>query len=93
MDEMKNNSLGNKPENRRKRTTPLGLNPIDIGGRVPPQALDVEEAVSGAILIEKNALSAVIDQLKPEVFYIRMHIRRSIRLFNDCFTRASLLIL
>ena len=73
MDEMKNNSTGNRPENRRKRTTPLGINPIDIGGRVPPQALDVEEAVLGAILIEKNALSAVIDQLKPEVFYKDAH--------------------
>lgn len=56
----------------------LGFNrkatPLDFEvGRIPPQALDVEEAVLGALLLEKNALSAVIDLLRPEVFYKETH--------------------
>jgi len=42
-------------------------------GKLPPQALDLEEAVLGALLLEQNALSSVIDFLKPEVFYTDAH--------------------
>ncbi|MEM6264906.1 MAG: replicative DNA helicase [Bacteroidota bacterium] len=38
-------------------------------GRIPPQALDIEEAVLGALLLEKDALHQIIDALKPEMFY------------------------
>lgn len=38
-------------------------------GKLPPQALDMEEAVLGAAMLEKGALMAVIDSLKPEDFY------------------------
>src|SRR5690606_29279770 len=37
-------------------------------GKLPPQAVDLEEAVLGALMLEKNALSEVIDILKPETF-------------------------
>ncbi|WP_207531656.1 replicative DNA helicase [Desertivirga arenae] len=42
-------------------------------GKLPPQAIDLEEAVLGALMLEKDALSAVIDILKPEVFYKDSH--------------------
>jgi replicative DNA helicase len=42
-------------------------------GRIPPQATDLEEAVLGALMLEQNALTAVIDILKPEVFYKEAH--------------------
>lgn len=42
-------------------------------GKVPPQATDLEEAVLGAIMLEKDALTQVIDILKPEVFYKEAH--------------------
>ncbi len=42
-------------------------------GKIPPQALDFEEAVLGALMLEKNALTAVIDILQPEVFYKQAH--------------------
>ncbi len=42
-------------------------------GKVPPQAVDLEEAVLGAIMLEKDALTAVIDILKPEMFYKDNH--------------------
>ncbi|MFB2118650.1 replicative DNA helicase [Parapedobacter sp. 2B3] len=42
-------------------------------GKLPPQAGDLEEAVLGALMLEKNALSEVIDILKPETFYVEAH--------------------
>lgn len=48
----------------------------DLGqslGKVPPQALDLEEAVLGALLLEKEALTNVIDILKSETFYKDSH--------------------
>jgi replicative DNA helicase len=42
-------------------------------GKVPPQAIDLEEAVLGALMLEQDAVSAVIDILKPEVFYKEAH--------------------
>jgi replicative DNA helicase len=38
-------------------------------GRVPPQAVDLEEVVLGAMMLEKGAVNAVIDMLTPDVFY------------------------
>ena len=38
-------------------------------GKLPPQAVDLEEAVLGALMLEKDALTTVIDILKPESFY------------------------
>lgn len=42
-------------------------------GKVPPQAVDLEEAVLGAIMLEKDAVIAVIDILKPGFFYKEAH--------------------
>jgi replicative DNA helicase len=42
-------------------------------GKLPPQALDLEQAVLGALMLEKDALSSVIDIIKPEVFYEERH--------------------
>lgn len=48
---------------------------VGIGGqgKLPPQATDLEEAVLGALMLEKDALSTVIDILKPEAFYQESH--------------------
>ncbi len=43
--------------------------PLPDFGRVPPQAIDMEEAVLGAIMLEKEAVISVLDILKPESFY------------------------
>ena len=40
----------------------------DLGeslGKVPPQALDLEEAVLGALMLEKDALQWLLTFLKP----------------------------
>jgi len=43
-------------------------------GRIPPQALDAEEVVLGALLIDKNAVNDVIDILDSPCFYKEAHI-------------------
>lgn len=42
-------------------------------GKVPPQALELEEAVLGAIMLEKDAIISIIDIVKPETFYKDSH--------------------
>jgi replicative DNA helicase len=42
-------------------------------GKLPPQAPDLEEAVLGALMLEKNALTSVIEFLRPEHFYAEAH--------------------
>jgi len=42
-------------------------------GRKPPQAVDLEEAVLGAIMLEKDAITSVMDILTPESFYKDAH--------------------
>jgi replicative DNA helicase len=42
-------------------------------GRLPPEAVDMEEAVLGAIMLEKEAIHEVIELLKPECFYKEAH--------------------
>ncbi|TAE60807.1 MAG: replicative DNA helicase, partial [Bacteroidetes bacterium] len=49
--------------NKPKSTAIFGLD------KLQPQALDLEQAVLGAILIDKEALSKVADFLKPDSFY------------------------
>ena len=55
-------------------------------GKLIPQALELEEAVLGAILIDSRAVSLVIDILEEPSFYSRAHqiIYRTVRtLFTD----------
>jgi replicative DNA helicase len=44
-------------------------------GKVPPQAKDLEEAVLGAMMLEKGAFDTVAEILKPECFYVDAHQR------------------
>ncbi|HNQ12919.1 MAG TPA: replicative DNA helicase [Bacteroidia bacterium] len=44
-------------------------------GRTTPQAIDMEEAVLGAMLMEKEALSKVIEVLQPEHFYNESNVK------------------
>ncbi|MDP5060780.1 MAG: replicative DNA helicase, partial [Maribacter sp.] len=42
-------------------------------GKIPPQAIDLEEVVLGAMMIDKKGVDEVIDILHPEVFYKDAH--------------------
>lgn len=57
-----------------KRSNTPRTNPVDLElGKIPPQALDLEEVVLGAIMLEKDAIIEVLDILKPESFYKDEH--------------------
>ena len=59
-------------KNKRKSTLDLGTM---VYGKVPPQAKDLEEAVLGAIMLEKGAFDTIVEILKPECFYVDAHQR------------------
>jgi replicative DNA helicase len=42
-------------------------------GKIPPQALDLEEVVLGAMMIDKKGVDEVIDILSPDAFYKVAH--------------------
>jgi replicative DNA helicase len=42
-------------------------------GKLPPQALELEEAVLGAMMIDKKGIDEVIDILQPDAFYKEAH--------------------
>ncbi|MDO6744568.1 replicative DNA helicase [Tenacibaculum soleae] len=42
-------------------------------GKIPPQALELEEAVLGAMMIDKKGIDEIIDILNPEAFYDKRH--------------------
>lgn len=64
------------PTNKTKRKTTqptiikVGANEL---GKLPPQALELEASVIGALMIEKEAFSSITDLLRPESFYSDQH--------------------
>lgn len=63
----------NKPNNANSRK-PRNPAPIDNAyGHLQPQALDIERAVLGALMIDKDAFTVVSDVLRPETFYEPRH--------------------
>lgn len=44
-----------------------------LEGKIPPQNLEVEELVLGAIMLDPGAMGRVRDKLQPEAFYSRTH--------------------
>lgn len=46
-----------------------------VYGKVPPQSKELEEAVLGALMLEKGAFDTVIEILKPDCFYVDAHQR------------------
>ena len=65
--------LTNLNRDRKRRKSSLDLSTM-VYGKVPPQAKDLEEAVLGAIMLEKNAFDTA-EILKPECFYVDGHQR------------------
>ena len=68
-----NDTPNYKPNFTDRRSRITNPAPYSGLGKLQPQALDLEEAVLGALMLEKDALSSVIDVLKPEVFYEVRH--------------------
>src|SRR5882672_2824630 len=57
-------------------------------GKLPPQAVELEEAVLGALMLEKDALTAVIDILTPKSFYKEAH-NRIFTAIQNLFQRSE----
>lgn len=64
----------NKDRSKTRRKSVLDMSTM-VYGKVPPQAKELEEAVLGAIMLEKSAFDTVIEILKPECFYVESHQR------------------
>lgn len=57
---------------RKKDSVNLDTLGLEMGNK-PPQALDVEEAVIGALLIEPSCVDEAMDELSPSCFYSEKH--------------------
>ncbi|MEZ5172173.1 MAG: replicative DNA helicase [Bacteroidia bacterium] len=57
-------------------------------GKLPPQAVDVEEAVLGSLMLDRDALSNVIDSLRVETFYKDNH-QRIFSVIRDLFSDSK----
>lgn len=70
--ELTNLNKDRKQQQKKKPSFDLGTM---VYGKVPPQAKELEEAVLGAMMLEKNAFDVVIEILKSECFYVEAHQR------------------
>ena len=72
-----------KDEFNKRRRAPLA-NSFDQG-KLPPQAIEFEEAVLGALMLDKNCVLPISEILKPDSFYKEAHqmiFRAIFNLFN-----------
>jgi replicative DNA helicase len=65
-------NFNNKNNGKQNRNNTNDMSSF-VFGKVPPQASDLEEAVLGALMIDKDALPAVLDILRAESFYSDAH--------------------
>jgi len=65
-------NLNRDRKNRRKNAPELNTL---VFGKIPPQSRELEEAVLGAIMLEKSAFDTIVEILKPECFYVDSHQR------------------
>lgn len=69
-----------KTASRRSGTRSVPEVNAALYGKVPPQARELEEAVLGAIMMEKGAFDVVSETLRSECFYVDAHQR----IFRAC---------
>ena len=62
-----------EPRRNTRVAKPAKPKPMDEYGHLQPQAPELEEAVLGALMIEKDAYSLVSEILRPESFYEHRH--------------------
>lgn len=61
--------------NQKSKTTTTNKleNALGVTGKLTPQAVEFEEAVLGALMIDDNAVSTILDFLQPKMFYKEEH--------------------
>ena len=75
---------GRKREQRRQEAQEVH----EQSGRMPPQAVDVEKSVLGAMLIEREAIPQVVEILPPDAFYDAKH-QHIYEAIQDLFERGN----
>ena len=58
---------------KRKNDLILSEDLLDKGMRVPPQALEVEKSVVGAMLLDKEAVGVALENIDETIFYREAH--------------------
>ena len=79
-------------DRRNRRKTNVEFSSMTLG-KIPPQSRELEEAVLGALMLEKAAFDQVGVILKPECFYVETHqvIFRAILQLNEANKPVDLL--
>ena len=75
---------GSNYQNKKKD----GSKVLEQQGRVPPQAIEVEEAVLGAMLIEHEAATVALQMLSSDDFYKNAH-RHIFDVLHDLYERDN----
>ncbi|HEU4940093.1 MAG TPA: DnaB-like helicase N-terminal domain-containing protein, partial [Candidatus Eisenbacteria bacterium] len=66
----------------------IDMAPSGLDARVPPQALDAERSVLGAMLLSRDAIATAIQHLQEEAFYRDAH-RKIWRVIVDLFDGST----
>ena len=74
--------------NVQRKSAPTADQYLASQGRIPPQAVDLEEVVLGALMLEKEAINKVIDILTPEAFYKEAH-QKIFKAIKDLFGKSE----
>ncbi|MEQ8624081.1 MAG: replicative DNA helicase [Vicingaceae bacterium] len=78
-----------KTDRTRKRNTNNALQLSSLEhGRLQPQATDLEEAVLGAMMLEKEAVNTAIDILQPRSFYKESH-EKIFKVIQELFEKSE----
>lgn len=85
---MEDNGKTTTVTRNKKVSKPQALSDIFEHGKVPPQATDLEEAVLGAIMLEKDALASIIDLIRPDAFYKDAH-QKIFQAISRLFTKGE----
>lgn len=80
--------MDNEKRKYTKRNTSITPPQLLELGKLPPQAVDLEEAVLGACMLDGTALSSIIDVLKPSFFYKEAH-QHIFQAICDLFQRSE----
>lgn len=83
-------------DNTERRTIKRPLNGRDAfheHGKLPPQAIDLEEAVLGGMMLENRCIHEIASLISPEVFYKESHqvIYESIQMLYDNMKAVDIL--
>ncbi len=60
-------------KNTKRERTAMSVRDADVIGRLQPQAVYMEEAVLGAMMLDRNAIMQVIEMLRVDTFYDERH--------------------